>query len=161
MNNDVINGSKITSVTFPTHGSLDTTGNVFKYTPNTGYYGKDYVTYTLCRDSCSTATLTLEIEPVYKPIVIEGVSPDGDGINDAFGIEDVDYSLLDVSVKIFNRWGTVIYSEAKYNANDSSKNWSGQSNNGEEVVDGTYFYIVEIPQIDFKQSGYLAYIGSK
>ncbi len=159
--NSALNKSEITPVVLPNHGTLDTTGSEFKYTPFIGYNGKDELVYRICRDSCKTARVSFTIMPIYSPLVIEGVSPDGDGINDAFGIKNVDYKTAKVSVQIFNRWGTKIFSEQNYDANNSSKNWVGQSNSGEEVLDGTYFYVVEIPSLKFNVSGYLMFIGNK
>lgn len=159
--NDTFNKGKVTSYTLPKNGSLDTTGAKFTYTPKEGYYGLDSATYTICYDSCATATVRFNISPVFHPKVVQGVSPNNDGVNDVFTIEDVDYKLLTVSVKIYNRWGTGVYSEDHYDANNPEKSWDGQAFNVEEVTDGTYFYVVEIPELKFKDSGYLVYISNK
>ena len=72
-----------------------------------------------------------------------GVSPNADNFNDNFVIENLEY-FPENELIIFNRWGDVVY-EAKPYLND----WSGQVNGsmilaGEEVVDGTYFYILKL-----------------
>lgn len=61
-----------------------------------------------------------------------GISPNGDGLNDTFKIDN----YLVVSLKIFNRHGKEIYTfDGEY-----KDQWHGQDNSGNELPDGTYFY---------------------
>ena len=74
-----------------------------------------------------------------------GVSPNGDGFNDNFVIENLEY-FPENELVIFNRWGDVVFEASPY-LND----WSGQVNGamilaGEEVSDGTYFYVLKLSQ---------------
>jgi gliding motility-associated-like protein len=63
-----------------------------------------------------------------------GISPNNDGYNDSF-----DLSLLDVKkLSIFNRYGQEVYSKTEY-----KKEWVGQTDKGDELPTGTYFYMVE------------------
>ena len=68
----------------------------------------------------------------------KGISPKGtgagDGLNDYFDLEGQNVSKLE----IFNRYGTKVYSKANY-----SKEWYGQTDGGDELPDGTYFYVIE------------------
>jgi gliding motility-associated-like protein len=82
-----------------------------------------------CDDNINTTTAT----------VPSGFTPDGDGINDLFVIPGMDnYTRIDLS--IFNRYGNTVYSNDAYN-ND----WDGTSSlNGNELPDGTYFYVLEL-----------------
>ena len=77
--------------------------------------------------------------------IFNAVSPDGDGENDFFrivGIEDFPENNL----KIFNRWGILIYEMDGYGIN--GKVFRGFSdgrstiNRDEELPTGTYFYIL-------------------
>ena len=62
----------------------------------------------------------------------KGLSPNGDGLNDTW-----DLSNLDVKqVKIFNRYGTEVYSKADY-----TNEWDGTSK-GNELPDATYYYVI-------------------
>ncbi|MHA3787365.1 gliding motility-associated C-terminal domain-containing protein [Flavobacterium hauense] len=64
-----------------------------------------------------------------------GISPNGDGMNDYF-----DLSLMDVeSIKIFNRYGLMIYDARNY-----EKEWHGQTNSGGELPTGTYYYMITL-----------------
>ncbi len=61
-----------------------------------------------------------------------GISPNGDGLNDNFDLTD--YFLLEL--KIFNRHGVEVYSHGAGYTNQ----WEGQSNGGNMLPDGTYYY---------------------
>lgn len=166
--NDILTNSAIpavlTSLSQPIGGTitLDTLKGLLTYTGNPNFFGTETLTYTLSGgDSTSSATIGIEVTRVFSPVVIQGVSPNGDGVNDVFNIEDVDYELQDISVKIFNRWGNLVFEEDRYNANDPNRSWSGQSLAGDTVVDGHYFYIVEIPSLNFKESDHLLFIRNK
>lgn len=82
-------------------------------------------------------------------------SPNGDDQNDKWEIENItEYQNY---VKIFNRWGNVVYEMKNY---DNS--WEGQCNTGLSYTKdgilptGTYFYVVEIETTEHKQfTGYL------
>jgi gliding motility-associated-like protein len=71
----------------------------------------------------------------------EGFSPDGDGVNDTFVINGIDGRT--VSMKVYNRWGTMVY-ESKAYKND----WEGLATKGvvigEKLPDGTYFYAIDL-----------------
>lgn len=158
--NDELNGSQLVSISQPEIGTfeLDTLTGVLSYSSTKDEFGLEEIQYVICRDSCDTAFVKISVSPVFVPLVIEGVSPNGDGVNDRFTIQDVDYDELKVSVKIFNRWGNLVYDEPEYDDRDEDKSWSGQGSNG-NVVDGTYFYLVDIPELDFKKSGDLLLIS--
>ena len=67
-------------------------------------------------------------------IIQRGISP-GDGNNNDF----FDLAGLNVrKLEIFNRYGTKVYSQVNY-----SREWYGQSDKGDELPDGTYFYVIE------------------
>ena len=72
-----------------------------------------------------------------------GLSPNGDGNNDEFYIEGLDY-YPENELVIFNRWGDEVFKASPY-----QNNWEGQSKGsmvltGNEVVDATYFYVLKL-----------------
>jgi len=69
------------------------------------------------------------------------ITPNNDGANDGWIIENVSTNLPANAVKIFNRWGIVVWSGTNYD-NDNVL-WTGRSNEGAELPDGTYFYTLE------------------
>lgn len=64
----------------------------------------------------------------------KGISPNGDGLND--NLDLTNYHPL--SVSIFNRQGKEVYSHNQGYTNQ----WQGQSQSGQKLPDGTYFYKV-------------------
>ncbi|MBS1939856.1 MAG: gliding motility-associated C-terminal domain-containing protein, partial [Bacteroidetes bacterium] len=64
---------------------------------------------------------------VWVPNVI---TPNNDGVNDAWVISGLARSGS--SVRVFNRWGNLVYSSANY-----ANNWKAK-----DLPDGTYFYEV-------------------
>lgn len=71
------------------------------------------------------------------------LSPNGDGDNDTWIIDNIQYDFYsDNAVRIYNRWGNLVWEEKAYN--NAEKIWKGQGANGEDLPDGTYFYEAEI-----------------
>lgn len=108
-----------------------------------------YVLVVTDENMCSdTAFITLT-----QPIPLElpnGISPNGDGMNDALivrGLEDYPQNKL----VVFNRWGNEVYEESNYR---NSSPWFGINNGGEEIPEGTYFLVVELEGADALR-GYL------
>lgn len=74
--------------------------------------------------------------------VFNGVTPNGDGHNDFFYIENID-QYPDNVVDIYNRWGQHLSHISGYNNVD--KKWLGTINDtGTLVPTGTYFYVISL-----------------
>jgi gliding motility-associated-like protein len=83
----------------------------------------------------------------------EGFSPNEDGSNDNFVIFGTEN--LDVTLKVFNRWGNLVYENNNY-----QNNWDGTCNQGgvlygEKLPAGTYYYLVQIQGESGTRKGYL------
>ncbi|MBO6943943.1 MAG: gliding motility-associated C-terminal domain-containing protein, partial [Psychroserpens sp.] len=83
--------------------------------------------------ACSSITERNVIE-LESCVIPEGISPNGDGLNDTFDLSSYNVTKLE----IFNRNGTLVYSKNNY-----TNEWVGQSNDGDELPVGTYFYTME------------------
>lgn len=135
------------------HGFTSGATPPFIYTPDIGFNGKDSIGYNIIDDGepqrKSRATIVFEVIDKPAPKIFNGFSPNDDGINDFFKVENAEF-YDDLKLVVFNRWGQVLYT------NDAYKNdWRGIDNNGNEVVDGTYFYVITIDSINYKKEGYV------
>ena len=65
-------------------------------------------------------------------------TPDGDGLNDIFNVKGIGISDKDFLLRIFNRWGHLIYE-----TEDITKGWDGFFN-GKICEDGQYIYYIQL-----------------
>jgi gliding motility-associated-like protein len=96
-------------------------------------------TYTLTvrdNNSCtSTDNVVINVIP-YCVKVMDAFTPNGDGINDKWLVTSGGACTKQVMVKVFNRYGDLVYS------NDSYQNdWNG-TYKGKALADGTYYYAI-------------------
>lgn len=66
-----------------------------------------------------------------------GFSPNGDGINDTYGLGGLTQGVFKLQLTIYNRWGELIYS-----ASDVNDRWDG-TYKGKPVPQGVYLYLVQ------------------
>ena len=67
-------------------------------------------------------------------------SPNGDGINDLFLSKNLNDVIQKVSMKIFNRWGQLVYE-----TDDPAIKWDGSyKKTGTKVPTGVYYYICDV-----------------
>ncbi len=67
-------------------------------------------------------------------MIQKGISPNGDSANNSFDLTGMGVQKL----SIFNRYGMEVYSKTNY-----VKEWTGLDNKGNELPDGTYFYVIQ------------------
>ncbi|WP_179333838.1 GEVED domain-containing protein [Winogradskyella costae] len=95
--------------------------------------GEYAATITFNNSGCSN-TITQTVEEAETCIFPEGISPGVSiGQNDSFDLSSFGVTKLE----IFNRNGTLVYSKNNY-----TNEWVGQTNDGDELPVGTYFYTV-------------------
>lgn len=75
--------------------------------------------------------------PIIPPIIPNVMSPNDDGLNDVFFIQYLPQGCI---VKIYTRWGEIIYESTDY-----QNDWKGTNTSGQTITDGTYFYILQTP----------------
>jgi len=112
--------------------------------------GQDRFRYAICNPTgCDTATVNLTINCAEVEI-FNAVSPNGDGINDTFFINNIQ-ARPDNRLQIYNRWGNLVFDRKGYQ-NDWDGTW-----NGKNLPDGTYFYILELRE-DGQRQVYRGYL---
>ena len=90
-------------------------------------------------------------------IVPLGFSPNGDYDNDLWIIEGIN-QYAGNKVKVYNRWGNLVYEKDGYD--NEMVVWTGQSEGkltigGQEVTDGSYFYVIELGDSSKPIRGYV------
>lgn len=88
--------------------------------------------------------------------VYNGFTPNGDGINDNWVIENIDNFPIN-SVSIFNRWGNKVWFADNYN--NSTNFWDGKNSNGSLLTSGTYFYVIDIDNGKAIKKGWVELTG--
>ena len=106
-------------------------------------------TVTVTDDCQHTASLDVVVDPQCAIIVPNVFSPNGDGENDVFYIEGILASRS--SVRIFNRWGQVVYEASNY-----KNNWAASG-----LPDGTYFYEVKVDRDPEAYTGHVTVLSNK
>jgi gliding motility-associated-like protein len=71
------------------------------------------------------------------------ITPNGDGIQDVWIIQDIEF-YPNNRVVVVDRWGGVVYEASGYN--NVSVVWTGENTSGNLLPTGTYFYRIEIQQ---------------
>lgn len=159
LQNDIVPPQfKVSVLDTPKHGLLsELSRGVFTYLPNLTFTGRDRLIYELCNlntaCSCSIATLSFEVEAADTCRIPTVITPNGDGVNDAFVIPPhclvVGEGVPQNEVSIFNQWGDQVFYASPYN-ND----WEG-TYNGQPLPAGTYFFVVKLPGESKPRTGFL------
>ncbi|WP_146867391.1 Calx-beta domain-containing protein, partial [Chitinophaga cymbidii] len=94
--------------------------------------------------------------------VSKALSPNGDGRNDVLMIENIEKYPRN-EIVILNRWGGTIFKTSNYN--NQSNNFNGRSNagggSGNDLPDGSYFYILHVWDGNGKMQRHTGYIVLK
>ncbi len=98
-------------------------------------------------NGCQVPSQPYEVK--LKVTINTGFSPNSDGIGDFFIIENID-RFPGSELKIFNRWGQVMYERINY-----ANNWNGESQDGQTLPDGTYFFTLDLKDGSNQISDYI------
>ena len=116
----------------------------------------DYIVQVEDLNSCvNYDTLTVTVIDDYKITPNNIITPDDNGINDNWVIENIE-SYGNCTVFIFDRWGNEVYTKKGY---DNS--WDGKNSNGDILPDGTYYYIVKFDDSDVVYKGAISLLRNK
>jgi len=139
-NDSVFNNPQIGILSAPSNGTaiVDLTTNIITYTPDAEYCGPDVFTYVVCQNFCDSAEVSIIVNCVDDPEfkAYNSFSPNNDGRNDTFVIDGLEL-FPENKLFIYNRWGILIYTASPYR-----NEWDGTWN-GEDLPDGTYFYVFD------------------
>ena len=103
------------------------------------------LTYTDASNNQSSCSFNVNAVCLREVEIPQFYTPNGDGTNDFFEIRNL-VIYPNNTLKIFNRWGDLVYEKENY---DNS--WGGESNsNSNELPSGTYFYVFDIKDKESK-----------
>ena len=109
-----------------------------------GTIGAAVYTVNVLNGSClGTDTIDISLYDIDNCIISEGISPNGDGMNDTLDLQFLDDRSGIELFQIFNRHGRAIFEQLDY-----VNQWGGQTNDGEELPTGTYFYMIMLENDD-------------
>lgn len=84
------------------------------------------------------------IDRVYIPNVF---SPNDDGSNDQFTVYGGQQVVLLRSLRIYDRWGELLFENLDFEPNEPSQGWDGYTK-GKQVMPGVYVYVVDVEYFD-------------
>ncbi|MBD3863958.1 gliding motility-associated C-terminal domain-containing protein, partial [Olleya marilimosa] len=131
----------------------------------------DYVfNYTTLNNGClNTFELTININDDCTVLpcgeddlkISKAVTPNGDAYNEFFTVGGVEECGFIIDIKIFNRFGDIVYESRDY-----QNNWNGQSPSGSvgsagRLPNGTYYYVIDIKDSGIKPLAGPLYLGTK
>ena len=93
-----------------------------------------------------TDTFTVNINDIECIHVYNAFSPNGDGVNDTWEIDNI-YLYPDVVVNVFNQWGVKVFESKGY-----STQWDG-TYNGKPLPAATYYYTLNLNNGDKPYTG--------
>ncbi len=96
-----------------------------------GHYA---VTLIVKSDKGCIDTVVIYIDVQYPIVAPNIITPNGDGVNEYLEFHNLLY-FKNNKIWIYNRWGTLLYQSDDYKNNWTAKDYS----------DGTYYYILEVP----------------
>ena len=106
---------------------------------------------------CSTSyTMNISVNKNYNLSPNNLVTPNNDGKNDTWTVTNIT-GYNDCRVIIFNRWGQEVYHSVKGYNND----WDGKDDNGNELPDGGYFYVIRCDEMKKDLTGPITILRSK
>jgi len=96
-------------------------------------------TVTLSEDDCSNSKSITVTQ--FNCVIPQGISPNGDDLNDCFDLEFIADRFGAFSVDIYNRYGANVFSQDNY-----INEFCGVDQNGSDLVTGTYYYVIKFAE---------------
>jgi gliding motility-associated-like protein len=128
---------------------LNENGNEIKVNPEqTAQYDLE-VTNIVCKDSVSVIVNVDKCLTELPDEIPQIITPNGDVVNDYLIITDIDY-FTNSSLTIYNRWSMKVFEQSPY-----LNKWNGVNQNGNDLQEGTYFYVLDLGVNGLVYTGYI------
>jgi gliding motility-associated-like protein len=121
--------------------NFDDNQTSYENSPNHQYTSSgEFEVMLIATSNCGSDTTVNLVTSLVEVDFYNGFSPNDDGKNDYWNIPILNY-FADNKVTIINRWGNEVWITENYD-NDINR-FEGKNVRGDELSDGTYFYIIE------------------
>jgi gliding motility-associated-like protein len=121
--------------------SIDASQNLVVDYSGVSFAGTDQITIEVCDLLAVCTQFVVSVEVTGEIVVYDGLSPNGDGLNDFLLLENINFLEPENRVTIYNRWGDPVYEVSNYD--NASRRFEGVSDSGKELPSGTYYYKIE------------------
>ena len=120
------------------------------------FSGTDRFSIRVCDAAAACTTKELFVEVSGDITIYNGLSPNGDGLNDIFLIQNIQAipSTQKNKVRILNRWGDEVFTVDDYN--NTTRVFRGLNNSGSELPNGIYFYKIDFGSGRKEEDGFLS-----
>ncbi|MBL0342169.1 MAG: choice-of-anchor L domain-containing protein [Bacteroidetes bacterium] len=101
------------------------------------YYNEigDYKVVLRVTNIAGCEDITEDVVVINPYFIPNAFTPNGDGVNDVFYYSGYDLDVSRYNMKIFNRWGQLVFT-----GQDENDNWNGMTNDNVTAPQGTYIY---------------------
>ncbi|MGB4973211.1 MAG: gliding motility-associated C-terminal domain-containing protein, partial [Cyclobacteriaceae bacterium] len=156
--NNNIDLASLINLTATGNGIVSYDGNgiiTLDYTNATFSGSSESISFRIFDSSLSFVDVTISIDVIGEILTFNGISPNGDGMNDFFEIQNIQFLEPNNKVTIYNRWGDKVFEMDNYNPELPERRFEGRRNSGKELPSGVYFYKVEFSTSRPGLNGYL------
>ena len=107
-----------------------------------------YILSVTSIDDCSTTdSINIMVDKVRDIFVPNAFTPNGDGFNDFFFINANKSVSLVKNLKVFSRWGELVYEANDLPPNENTSGWDGRLN-GKLMKPGVFIWMAELEYLD-------------
>lgn len=116
------------------------TESTLEFSIEPGTIGTQVYSVVITVGGCTgTDSIEARLYPVGNCTISQGISPNGDGFNDILDLTFLNDRTGIKKLQIYNRYGSQVYEQNNY-----TNQWNGQSNDGNDLPTGTYFYVIDL-----------------
>jgi len=120
------------------------TGQTLEFTVPENTVGEQIYSVVISVGDCTgTDAVAVTLYDVGRCIIPQGLSPNGDGLNDCLDLEFLADRSGAFSVEFFNRYGMSVFEQNNY-----VNEFCGVDSDGNELPTGTYFYVIKFSTAD-------------
>ncbi|WP_067150806.1 gliding motility-associated C-terminal domain-containing protein [Pseudotamlana agarivorans] len=104
----------------------------------------------VCESSSLAISVDLTACSPNELVIPDGFSPNGDGVNETFELQNIQFVYPDYNIEIYNRYGRLVFK-----GNTAIGFWDGKSNQSglftnDVLPTGVYFYVIHFNRFDTK-----------